>query len=59
MEQLLKLLEISFDAGVGAGIIEAAHVSNMMKDTKERTFSEFIDDPNVKYLVENLANKIK
>ena len=59
MEQLIMLLETAYKFGINAGIIEAAHVSGLMKDTKERTFREFIDDPSVKFLIENLASKIK
>ena len=59
MEQLIMLLETAYKYGINAGIIEAAHTTGLLKEVKEKNFSDFIDDPSVKFLIENLASKIK
>ncbi len=55
---LYDLLKVSFDAGVNAGIIEAGHEMNMLKENHRQTFSEFMDIESVKFLFETLCNKL-
>ncbi len=58
MKDLIDLLKITFDAGRNFGFAEAAHQLNMLMSKNPKGFSEFLDIPEVKFIIEQINNKL-